>query len=110
MPSLALNRALAKRIRYGEDLQVLVSPLLGNGVPAATVELLIYHLWSRGESLSDVRVLAEKAWAIMAAQGRRMVKAGAPIEGDQDNIAEMIVLAGQVLNEKLPIWRQLGIL
>jgi predicted O-methyltransferase YrrM len=108
--SLALNRALAKRIRYGEDLQVLVSPLLGNGVPASTMELLIYHLWSSGESLSDVRILAEKAWAIMAAQGRRMLKAGAPIEGDQDNIAEMTAMAGQILNEKLPIWRQLGIL
>lgn len=108
-PSLAMNRALAKRIRYGEDLQVLVSPLLANGVPASTVELLFYHLWSCGEPLNDVPALAQKAWAIMAAQGRRMVKGGAPIVSDEDNIAEMIVVIEQVLKEKLPLWRQLGI-
>lgn len=107
--ALALNRALAKRIRYGDDFQVLASPFLGNGIATSTVEVLTYHLLSSGESPSDIGSLAKKAWQIMAAQGRRMLKAGAPIDGDDENIAELISMIGQILNFKLPVWRQLGI-
>ncbi len=106
----ALNRVLVGQIQYGEDYQVLVAPLLGNGVPVATASSLAYHMLSTPDAPRDAAAIASRAWRIMAAQGRKLLRNGAPIEGEQENVAELAMLIEETLTKRVPIWRQLGIL
>ena len=106
----ALNRALTGQIQYGEDYQVLAAPRLGNGIAVSTVGSLAYLMLSAPGTEQGAGALAPRAWRIMAAQGRKLLRNGAPIDGEEQNIAELTMLIGEILTKRLPVWRQLGIL
>ncbi len=108
--SAAMNRALTGQLQYGDDFQVLAAPRLGNGVAVSMIDSLTYLMLSAPDAPRDAAAIASRAWRLMAVQGRRLLRNGAPIEGDEQNIAELTMLVGEVLAKKLPVWRQLGIL
>ena len=74
------------------------------------IDSLTYLMLSAPDAPRDAAAIASRAWRLMAVQGRRLLRNGAPIEGDEQNIAELTMLVGEVLAKKLPVWRQLGIL
>jgi SAM-dependent methyltransferase len=105
-----MNRALAAQTRYGDEYQVLASPLLGNGVTTNFVERLVYWVLSQQPREQDANAITRQAWQIMAAQGRRMVREGNPIESEEGNLAELGPQVKAVLASKVQIWRQLKLL
>ncbi|MBV8636196.1 MAG: methyltransferase regulatory domain-containing protein [Burkholderiaceae bacterium] len=106
----AMNRALTAQLPYGDDYQVLVSPLLGNGITVSTVMSLVYLMLATPGTPNDAAAIAARAWRIMAAQGRKLLRDGKPIEGDEQNLAELTIQIGEILSKNLPVWRQLGML
>ena len=114
--SQALNRALTREVHFGDDFQVLSSSLLGNGLQTSTMELLVYHqLTATGKPIGqpaqiDTGAIAKAVWKIMAAQGRRLLKEGKPIEGEEANVAEVTRMTTRILASKLPLWQQLNML
>jgi SAM-dependent methyltransferase len=108
--SRALNLTLADQFRYGEDFQVLASPLLTSGIPVTLVGSLVYRLLAGNEPVGDTNVIAQRVWQTMSSAGRHLEKDHKKIEGDEANLAETKRLVEQVMAQRLPLWRQLGIM
>jgi SAM-dependent methyltransferase len=106
-PSLALNKAIAAQVRYTTDYDYLASPLLGNGVPANLIERMVYWALGPKTQASDLSLITGKVWALMRSQGRKMLKDGAALQTDADNLAELGQQVQVIMEQKLPIWRQL---
>jgi SAM-dependent methyltransferase len=107
--SREMNLALTEQARLGEDFQVLASPLLGSAIPVTPIGSLVYRLLADAGASSGADAIAAKAWKIMSSLGRHLEKDNKKIEGDEANIAELTRLVDQVLTQRLPLWRQLGI-
>ena len=107
--SRAMNLALTEQARLGEDFQVLASPLLGSAIPVTPIGSLVYRLLAEAGASSSAGEIAARAWKIMSSLGRHLEKDNKKIEGDEANIAELTRLVDQVLTQRLPLWRQLGI-
>ena len=105
-----MNRALAAHARFGDEYLVLTSPLLGNGIAADYIELLVYLHLSQFPKETDAAAIARHAWHVMAGQGRLMVRDGQVLESPDANIAELSAQIRPILANKLPIWRQLKVL
>ena len=104
-----MNLALTEQARLGEDFQVLASPLLGSAIPVTPIGSLVYCLLAEASASEGADAIATKAWKIMSSLGRHLEKDNKKIEGDEANIAELTRLVDQVLTQRLPLWRQLGI-
>jgi hypothetical protein len=88
---------------------VLASPLLGSAIPVTPIGSLVYRLLADAGVSRGADVIAAQAWKIMSSLGRHLEKDNKKIEGDEANIAELTRLVDQVLTQRLPLWRQLGI-
>lgn len=112
MPNAAkrLNSVVANQVRYSDEYQALCSPLVGNGVNLTYIERILYAMMVQNPSLQDAAGLAKAAWRLMNAQGRRMMKDGQTLEGEDANLQELISQFTQILNNRLPIWKQLQLL
>jgi hypothetical protein len=53
--------------------------------------------------------LARFVWDILAAQGQKIVKDGAPLETPEDNIAELTIQAQTFADKQLPILKALQV-
>lgn len=106
----AMNRAIAFKIRHGNDYQALCSPLLGNGVPTGFVELMVYDWLAHHKGEIDIDVMARDGWALMQSLGRRMVKDGVQMEAEAENIAELRSGIEVIVRDTLPRWRQLNMI
>jgi hypothetical protein len=102
-----MNRTLAAHVRYGDEYQVLTSPLLGNGLITNFIERLVYLGLAQHGKDADISLVVKQAWQTMSAQGRRMIKDGKMLPTDAENLAELEIQIKPVLAQKLPIWRQL---
>ncbi len=105
-----MNRVLAEHTRYGDDYQALCSPLLGNGIAATFVERILYLALTRHPNTTDVDVLVQEGWSIMKSQNRRMIKNGVALDSDAENISELTQLFCNLMEHKVPVWRQLQML
>lgn len=108
-PAHRLNRALAAEARFGDDYQVLCSPLLGTGVAASFVERLVYLLLTQGAP-AEPQALTRHAWQLMVLQNRSMARDGVALVGDEANLAELQPTVTDVLNLSLPLWRKLKVI
>lgn len=106
--ALQMNRALANKARFGDEYQALVAPLLGSGVTANFLERLVYQALTQKIDKDDTEALARFAWQALAAQGRRMIRDGAALPTPEENIAEIRQRIGDIVRQRLPIWRNLG--
>ncbi len=52
---------------------------------------------------------ASAAWALLKAQGQRIVREGKTLESDEDNLAEITAQARAFEAKKLPLLRKLGV-
>ncbi|KQP34945.1 methyltransferase regulatory domain-containing protein [Methylobacterium sp. Leaf100] len=99
----AFNAAVTKRAEATEELQFLASPVTGSGVPADRMAQLF--LAAQGSGADPV----QRAWAVLQAQGQRLVKDGKPLDGDEANLADLRERYDTFVKTRLPVFRQLGI-
>jgi SAM-dependent methyltransferase len=102
-----MNRALAANVRYGDEFQVLTSPLLGNGLTTNFIERLVYLSLAQHGKDADAALVVKQAWQTMSNQGRRMMKEGKTLATEEENLAELELQIKPILAQKLPVWRQL---
>lgn len=102
-----MNRALAANVRYGDEYQVLTSPLLGSGLSATFVERLVYFVLGQNVRDPDPAQVLKQTWQVMSSQGRRMIRDGKLMETEAENLAELEQQIKPILAHKLPLWRQL---
>lgn len=107
--SRAMNLALTEHAGQGDDFQVLASPLLGSAIPVTFVGELVYRQLAERGAVNDAAAIAARAWEILSLQGRHLEKDGRKIESGAANIAELARLVEQVVAQRVPVWRQLGI-
>ena len=56
-----------------------------------------------------VEQCASAAWALLKAQGQRIIKEGKTLESDEDNLAEIAAQARAFEAKRLPLLRRLGV-
>lgn len=102
-----LNQELLRGSSLGRSISVLASPATGGGIPVTRFHQLF--LMSAGTGKTDPRHWAHEAWAMLQAQGHRIVKDGKVLETDQQNLAELTAGALEFRDNSFPVLRALGI-
>jgi hypothetical protein len=83
------------------------APVLGTGIPVSDFDLLGLAGIQDGVAL-DPAELAQHGLSIIKAQGRRPFQDGLAIEADTDAIDFLVEPMQCVIEQELPLWRQLG--
>lgn len=109
-PARRINRALADLARDGDDHRVLCAPLLGSGLAVTHVERLVLLMLADKAAPYDPAQIGRQVWSVLSAQGRRLIKDGVTLPGDDANLAELIAQVERIVQRSLPIWQQLAIL
>jgi SAM-dependent methyltransferase len=105
-----MNRVLARQTTYGTDLRVLASALTGSGVSASFLEQAVYLHIAGQDGQIDRDSVASSIFEQMIAQGRRLLKEGKPIETDDALRVEVGGIVAVTLEQRVPVWRRLGII
>lgn len=101
-----LNAALIEQSRSGEAIGYLASPVTGGGVPLARFEQIFLASIRAGRRTP--KEWAADAWALVNSQGQKLLRDGAPIQSDADNLAELESVAARFA-DTLPMLRGLEI-
>jgi SAM-dependent methyltransferase len=104
----AFNRAVAARIRAGAQLSYLAAPAAGTGVSATYAEL-VGILALEENAKATAQQAAKLGWSIMHQTGQRPKKDGKALNAEDEVIAELEAQLTTFFTEKLPIWKQLGV-
>ena len=103
-----LNQTLIEKAKYSGDIQYLASPVTGGGIVVNRVEQLILSNLIQGKK--DSNDLVQSTWSILNLQNHKLVKDGAAIQSDEDNLAEMSRLVSEFKETRLPILKALEVL
>jgi predicted O-methyltransferase YrrM len=103
-----MNCAVAAGTRYTDEYQALCSGLSGSAISASYIARLVYWLMAEQGIEADVEALAHAGWAIMRAQGRHMMKDGVRLDDEAGNVRELQAHIRTVLQQVLPVWRNLN--
>jgi hypothetical protein len=103
---LAFNTRILDRAMHAAEIGVLASPVTGSGVPVDHVEQLFLRARREGEA-SQAGWVAY-AWAALVRQGKRVVKEKQVLATEEENLAELAVLATR-FEARLPVLHTLGI-
>jgi hypothetical protein len=57
----------------------------------------------------DAQQWASATWALLKAQGQRIIKDGKPLESDEENLAELAQQAQAFSAKRLPLLSKLGV-
>lgn len=102
-----INMHFMLKARASNDLNYLASPVTGGGFTVPRFSQLF--LLARQQGHKQPADWARVVWAILAAQGQRMIKNGATLETEADNLAELTAQAQTFAEKQLPILRALQI-
>jgi SAM-dependent methyltransferase len=103
-----INNHLMLKARASKELSYLASPVTGGGVSVPRLQQLFLLAKQQGhKQLAD---WAQFVWAILSAQGQRLVKEGKALESAEDNLAELTAQAQTFVDKQLPILKALQIL
>lgn len=108
-PSQRLNCVIAEKMGQGRTYSFLAAPVVGSGVPATNIELLLLAGILAAPTL-EVDALADDLIARMEAIGLSWVDEGKTITDPAEGRSRARRDADLFLTEKLPLWRQLGVL
>ena len=103
----ALNRHLCNKAQGSADISFLASAVTGGGVPVNRFEQLFLRELTQGQQ--DPRQWAAATWALLKAQGQRLIKEGKTLEADADNLAELGSQATAFESKRLPMLRRLRV-
>lgn len=101
------NAAIAAATAQGEEWAAFACPDTGNGTATSQVERMVYHVLPKGAGPVDATQVTKAVWAIFKAQGRAMLKDGAAVVGDEENLAVLQPQVQGVLDNSLPTWKKL---
>lgn len=107
-PSRLFNRIVSEKVYQGAPLNFLAAPAIGSGILASFPELAIFALKKRRPDSSE-ELLVETLFSQMKLLGRRMMRDGTPVEGDEENLELLRNALKQYDSATLPRWRALGI-
>lgn len=97
----ALNAHLIRRAHYSSDSLTLASPVLGAGISVNRLQQLFIHALKQGRKQPEE--WAAETWAILQAQGHRVLRDGKLIDGADENIAELVRQAREFATKRLPV-------
>lgn len=100
----AYNAALAALAREATEIGILASPVLGSGVPADRLS----HLLLAAENEGTEPVTA--VWRVLRAEGCKLTREGKLLDSDDDNLAELTRIYGELQAGRFPIIRQLRLI
>ncbi|MDR6584848.1 SAM-dependent methyltransferase [Herbaspirillum sp. BH-1] len=89
------------------DISHLVSPLTGGGVRVDRVEQLF--LLARQHCGDDIDAWPAQVWRHVSAQGKRLVRDGVRLEGEEENLAELATQARLFARTRLPLLQALQV-
>ncbi|MES2978124.1 MAG: class I SAM-dependent methyltransferase [Pseudomonadota bacterium] len=101
-----LNLHLMQKARSTGDISYLASPLTGGAISVGRFQQLFLLALHNGKAAPAD--WAKEVWAVLSAQGQRIVKDGVALEGEA-NTAELDRQAQQFAKRQLPLLRALGI-
>jgi SAM-dependent methyltransferase len=108
-PAQRFNRMIVDFARTGRIYGALASPVLRTGVGVRDLGLLALAALFDGKG-DDAAMAAKHALSILKVLGRRPMKDGALLEDDGDAMAFLISNFRTILEDDVPLWRQLGML
>ena len=105
--ALALNRAIAHRAVYEDRYHALASPVTGNGIPASQMELFVYYAVAEvGAAGGDVA--AGKIAKALLPRIETLTVKDQTLTTKKQIAKELPVVVGNIIDEKLALWRMLG--
>lgn len=105
--TMSLNLKLMEIARYSTDIGQLASPITGGGISVNRFNQLFLLAKHQGKTTTDS--LAEFVWNILKEQGVRLIKNEKTLESENENISELMLLAKDFSEKRLPILQKLGI-
>lgn len=109
-PAHRMNLAVAEQATLDDRYQALASPLLGSALPAGQIQRLVYLLLRRSPDRRDAAAMAQEVWNILSSQESPVVVSDKPLNSKEEELAEVLSTVKKVLEQRLPIWRQLKML
>ncbi len=103
-----LNAHLMQKARSSGDISYLASPVTGGGFAVPRFVQLFAMAISHGKKQPPD--WAQFTWSILAAQGQKILKAGATLETAEENIAELTAQADAFATKQLPVLKALQII
>ena len=96
-----INAYVMRKARSGNELTVLVSPVLGGACSVGRFEQLF--LLARAEGSSHPKEWAQYVWEILQQQGQLLVKDGKTLQSAEGNLAELVNQATEFAEKRLPL-------
>jgi SAM-dependent methyltransferase len=109
-PVARLNAAIIDAVTRGEQLDHLVSPLLGTAIETNPLEVLTVGALLGGGSLDDADGLIDRVLAAMRMGGRSMTRGGVPVEAEAEVRAMVRDAVEGIVERRVPLLRSLGVL
>ena len=108
-PAQRFNRMIVDFARTGRKYGALAAPLVGSRVAVGDLALLALAAVFDGKG-DDPEMAAKHAMSILKVLGRRPLKNGTLINDETAAVDFLASAYRPILEEDIPIWRQLGIL
>jgi SAM-dependent methyltransferase len=102
-----LNQHLLNLAKGSADVSFLASPVTGGGIAVGRVLQLFLLSIGQGKTLPGEWV--QDTWGILKSQGHRIVKAGQALQSDEENVAELNLMASAFQARGLPMLKGLKI-
>jgi SAM-dependent methyltransferase len=102
-----LNGWLINKSRSGNEVGFLASPVSGGGITVRRFQQLFLLAISRGHK--QPADWAQFVWAILSAQGQRLVKEGNALDSAENNLTELVAQAQTFADKQLPVLKALQI-
>lgn len=106
-PAQRFNRVVVDAAREGRVYDSLACPVTRTGIPVTDFGLLALAAGFDGKARDHVEA-ARYALSILKRLERRPRRGGQPIEDDQDATEFLAEHMRPILDEAIPLWRQLG--
>ncbi|OYT91762.1 MAG: methyltransferase [Burkholderiales bacterium PBB3] len=102
-----LNACLMSKARSGGEMSYLASPVTGGAISVGRFAQLF--LMTRAQGAKQPGDWASATWALLLAQGQRILKDGQTLQTPEENLAELNTQAQAFADKLLPILKALQI-
>lgn len=105
--SQLLNQQICNHSKGSRELAFLASPVLGGGFVVNRIEQLFLLALSEGNK--ELSQMAASTWNFLKLSGERVIKDGAPLYTDDENLSELQIQAGAFIEKRLTRMKALRI-
>jgi hypothetical protein len=108
-PAQRFNRAVVKSLKAGRIYNALASPVTRTGIGVGEVELLALAAVFDNQA-EDVETAARYALSLLVGMGKRPINDGKLVDDDAEALKLLEERLRVPLQDRVPIWRRLGVL